>query len=158
MAPISASLASLKSRIRRILMTCAFIVAAVAPLVSETPATQSAILPGHVLGILPRATHLPRNPERSNDQVAIEVVLRVTDEGGFWSFSRELEGPNSQNYHKPIQTEEFTARFGPTEKTYDRVLDYLKKRIHAGRGLEQSPDPHRSRHPGAGRISFERID
>lgn len=126
MAPLPASLAPLKSRIR-LMLTCASFVAAVLPLAAQMPVAQTAVLPGHVLGILPKATHLPRNPERGNDQVTIEIVLRVTDEGGFMSFSQELEDPNSPNFHKPIQPEEFTARFGPTQEAYDKVLDYLEK-------------------------------
>jgi hypothetical protein len=159
MARIPASLAPLKSRVRRILMMWAFIVAVVAPLVSQTPARGSAILPEHGPGILPKATHLPRNSERSNDQVTFEAVSRVTDEGGFWSFSRELEDANSSNFHKPIAREEFTARFGRTQEAYEKVLDYLnKRRIHAGRRLERPPDPDRSRLPGVGRKGFQRVD
>ena len=99
--------------------------ASVLPVTAQT-GTQTTTLPGHVLGILPKATHLARNPARENDMVMIEVVLRLSDEAGFKAFSAELEDPASPNYHKPILPSEFTTRFGPTQEAYDQVLEYLQ--------------------------------
>jgi hypothetical protein len=121
----AAPLKSLRSLIRRVLM-CAIFVAAVLPLIAQTPGTQTTTLPGHVLGILPKATHFARNPARENDTVMIEVVLRLSDEAGFKAFSAELEDPTSPSYHKPLLPTEFTARFGPTQEAYDQVLEYLQ--------------------------------
>jgi hypothetical protein len=126
MTPFPATLAPLISHIRRMLMSAIF-VAAVLPLTAQTPGAQTATLPGHVLGILPKATHLSRDPERENDIVTAEVVLRLSDEAGFKAFMAELEDPDSPNYHHPLQPNEVTARFGPSQEAYDKALDYLEQ-------------------------------
>ncbi len=78
MTPFSATLAPLVAHIRRMLMS-AILVAAVLPLSAQTPVAQTATLPGHVLGILPKANHLARDPQRGNDEITIEVVLKPAD-------------------------------------------------------------------------------
>jgi hypothetical protein len=126
MTPFSATLAPLVAHIRRMLMS-AILVAAVLPLSAQTPVAQTATLPGHVLGILPKANHLARDPQRGNDEITIEVVLKPSDEQGLATFLKELEDSNSPNYHRPLEPSEVTARFGPTLEAYDKVLDYFEQ-------------------------------
>lgn len=123
---VPAQFAALKSSIRSLLML-SFAFAAVLPLAAQAPNAEVATLPGHVLGILPEATHLARDPQRGNDLITIEVVLKPSDEEGLRAFNKELENPNSPNYHRPLEPSEVMARFGPTQEAYDKVLDYFQQ-------------------------------
>jgi hypothetical protein len=119
-----AKIAPLRSHIHRMLMSVVLVVA-VQPLIAQTTTAQIATLPGHVLGILPKATLLARDQQRGNDLITLEVVLRTSDELGLAAFVKDLEDPSSPNYHAPLQPSDVTARFGPTQDTYEKVLDYF---------------------------------
>src|SRR5581483_9297147 len=41
-------------------------------------------------------------------------------------FLRDLENPRSPNYHHYLTPEQFTERFGPTEKDYAAVMDFAR--------------------------------
>ncbi len=124
MTRIPAPIATLKTRIRCLLMLASAF-SAVLPLAAQEPSAATVSLPGQVLDILPKATHLARDPQRENDIVTIEVVLKPADEEGLRAFLKELEDPDSPNYHQPLEPSEVTARFGPTQEAYDKVLDYF---------------------------------
>ncbi|MGD0890959.1 MAG: IPT/TIG domain-containing protein [Terracidiphilus sp.] len=116
--------ALLRSHIRGMLMSV-IVVAAIQPFAAQPRGAQTAALPGHVLGILPEATPLARDPQRNNDLITLEVVLKPSDQQGLSAFLKDLEDPSSPNYHAPLQPSDVTARFGPTQDTYDKVLDYF---------------------------------
>jgi len=126
MTRFSATFAPVIANIRPLAVLALF-VAATFPVFAQAPTAPNATLPGHVLGILPKATHLTRNAEQDNDIVTAEVVLKLSDESGFKAFSADLEDPNSPDYHRPIQPDEFTARFGPSQDAYDQVREYLEQ-------------------------------
>jgi len=89
---------------------------------------QTATLHGHVLGILSKATVLPRTPAQSTEPLTLTVVLNLSDPAGFDKYRRGLDDPKSPNFHKRISRSDLTARFGPTQQAYDSVLAYLQQK------------------------------
>ena len=97
------------------------------PLPAQSPGGPLTTLHGHVLGRLHEATLLPRTAERARQPLTICIILNRGDDAGFEEFERELNDPNSSQYHKTLSLSEFTARFGPTQQAYDAVLAYLQQ-------------------------------
>ncbi|MGB6690664.1 MAG: IPT/TIG domain-containing protein [Terracidiphilus sp.] len=126
MKSLPATLESLKSHIRCILM-CAFLAAAALPLAAQAPVAPTETLAGHVLPALARATRLPHSARMDDEPITLTVMLNLSDEGGAKALEREIGDPNSQNFSRTISPAEFTSRFGPTQEAYDAVLDYLRQ-------------------------------
>ena len=105
-------------------MLCVPLLLTISATAQEGP---TVFLAGHVLGILPNATPLPRDPQKGQEPLTICVLLNVSDQEGFDAFGRDFSDPSSHNYGKTITAAEFTASFGPTQQAYDTVLAYLKE-------------------------------
>jgi hypothetical protein len=97
------------------------------PMAVPAQSLPTATLPGHVLGILPNATPLPRDPAAGQQPLTLGVLLNLSDQAGFDAFGKDFKDPNSPNYHKTIGAADLAARFGPTQEAYDSVLAYLQQ-------------------------------
>jgi len=57
----------------------------------------------------------------------LDLVLPLRNEAGLESLLSDLYDPNSGLYHHFLTVPEFTARFGPSQKDYDAVVQFAKK-------------------------------
>ncbi len=60
----------------------------------------------------------------TNLQLAIGLPLR--DSAGLSNLLRDIYNPASPSYHLYLTPQEFTARFGPTELDYQKVMDFAR--------------------------------
>jgi subtilase family serine protease len=56
----------------------------------------------------------------------LDVVLPLRDQAGLDAFLAELYNPASSNYRNYLTPSEFTERFGPTQRDYDAVVQYVQ--------------------------------
>jgi subtilase family serine protease len=56
----------------------------------------------------------------------LDIVLNMRDRAGLQAFLADLYEPSSPSYRKFLTPQEFTAKFGPTQKDYDAVLNWAK--------------------------------
>lgn len=82
------------------------------------------LLPDHVPGIISALTPKGRLPATNILHLAIGLPLR--DPAGLDKFLEEIYNPASQNYHRFLTPEEFTSRFGPSEKDYAAVKEFAR--------------------------------
>lgn len=60
----------------------------------------------------------------TNLQLAVGLPLR--DAAGLDNFLRQLWDPASPGYHKYLTPQEFTARFGPSQQDYQKVMAFVQ--------------------------------
>src|SRR5262249_8818581 len=82
------------------------------------------LLKGHVPKEVAHLQPTGRLPATTNLYLAIGLPLR--DPQGLTNFLQQLYDPASTNYHHYLSSEEFTERFGPTEKDYQTVNTFLQ--------------------------------
>lgn len=113
----------------RVGLVCVLLsVAVVLPLAAQDQSGPLVTLPGHVLGVLPKAAKQAQNlAQPSQQSLTLTVVLNLSDRAGFASFAADFENPDSPNYHHTLRVGEFAERFGPSQEAYDRVLAYLQQ-------------------------------
>jgi subtilase family serine protease len=63
----------------------------------------------------------------SNQIMNLDIVLPLRNEAGLEGLLSDLYDPNSGLYHHFLTVPEFTARFGPSQKDYDAVVQFAKK-------------------------------
>jgi hypothetical protein len=78
----------------------------------------------HVPPAAARLTPVGNLPGSQRLNLAIGLPLRNQQE--LDTLLQQLYNPASPNYHRYLTPEEFTARFGPTEKDYQAVMDFAK--------------------------------
>jgi len=92
-----------------------------------TTAYQAAALPvltHHVrdvvaTGATPAVGTLP-----AEQVLKLDLVLPLSDEAGLQSFLSELYDPTSPSYRNFLTVKEFTAKFGPSQASYDAVVAF----------------------------------
>jgi len=57
----------------------------------------------------------------------LNIVLPLRDQAGLHTFLRRLYDPNNPAYRHFLTVQEFTDRFGPTQKNYDATVQFAKK-------------------------------
>ena len=82
------------------------------------------ILPGHVPPVVSSLTAKGLLPATNQLNLAIGLPLR--DAPGLGNFLAQLYDPASPNFRQFLTTEEFTARFGPTEQDYEAVKNFAR--------------------------------
>jgi kumamolisin len=97
------------------------------PLAAQRAGSPTLTLPGHVIRSLANATLLPHTSEMDEEPIQLTVVFNLSDPQGAQSLEDDVSDPNSQNFGKIIGANEYTSRFGPTQKVYDSVRTYLEK-------------------------------
>jgi len=71
-----------------------------------------------------RAQAIGRLP--ANQVMQLNVVLPVRDQAGLDVFVRDVNDPSSFSYRQFLTPQQFTERFGPTQKEYDAVVRYVE--------------------------------
>jgi kumamolisin len=61
-----------------------------------------------------------------NQVLQLDLVLQIRDQAGLDSFLKDLYDPTSPSYRQFLTPQEFTARFGPTQESYDTVVRFAK--------------------------------
>ncbi len=64
---------------------------------------------------------------RANQMMTLNVVLPLRDQTGLDSFLKTLYNPASPSYRRFLTVQQFTDRFGPSQKDYEAVLKLLTK-------------------------------
>jgi len=62
----------------------------------------------------------------ATQSLRFDIVLPVRDEAGLKNFLRELYDPSSLSYKNYLTVEQFTERFGPTQKDYDALIRFAR--------------------------------
>src|SRR5438477_3737326 len=76
-------------------------------------------LPGHVPAAVALLPAVGRLADTNRLDLAFELPLRNRET--LTNLLRQLYDPTSPNYHRYLTTEQFTARFGPTESDYEQL-------------------------------------
>ena len=84
-------------------------------------------LPKHVLGVLPKATKLPRTPQAADETLTLTLLLNRDDQAGFDALVNGILDPTSSNYRHYVSQTDLTARFGPSQQDYNAVLAFLQQ-------------------------------
>ncbi len=58
----------------------------------------------------------------SNYVLQLDLVLQLSDQAGLDSFLKALHDPTSPSYRQFFDTQQFTARFGPSQSDYDTLV------------------------------------
>ena len=56
----------------------------------------------------------------------IDIVMAVRDQAGLDNFLKEVYDPSSSSYRNFVSPEQFTQRFGPTQKDWDALVRFAK--------------------------------
>jgi kumamolisin len=89
-------------------------------------------IPGHVLSALAHASEVNQPLDahghllHDSDPITITIVLKRDDQAGFDRYLKEIYDPHSKNFHRYLKQREIARRFGPSERTYDAMLAYLR--------------------------------
>jgi kumamolisin len=108
----------------RVVMSAALALLA-SPLGAQTP--DHATLPGHVIRALEHATRLPHTPQMDNERITVTVVLKLSDPQGARFLAADYSNPASLNYGRTIGLPELSARFGPSQDAWNKVLAYVRQ-------------------------------
>jgi subtilase family serine protease len=87
---------------------------------------QSQLLTRHVRevtlnGQAPLVGHLP-----SNQSMRLVLVLPLRNQDALDTLLQDLYNPSSPSYRQFLTVDEFTAKFGPTQRDYDAVVQFAK--------------------------------
>src|SRR5579884_2427766 len=93
---------------------------------AQTPPPQVQ-LPGHTLPVLPRAAQAATAATAGSQAITLTIVLNRSDESGFVRLLQQIETPGSAEYQHFVSQADLTARFGPSQAAYDRVLKFLQQ-------------------------------
>jgi subtilase family serine protease len=101
-------------------------VAIVGSILVPTSATAQQILHGHVPEAIAHL-HLPPTGRLAvTNELRLAIGLAPRDLQGLDKFIQELYSPASTNYHHYLTPAQFTERFGPAEKDYQALIDFVK--------------------------------
>jgi len=64
---------------------------------------------------------------KSDQLMTLNVVLPLRDSAGLNSFLNAVYDPKNMAYRHFLTVPQFTERFGPSQKDYNRVVDFLRK-------------------------------
>jgi subtilase family serine protease len=56
----------------------------------------------------------------------LDLVLPLKDQAGLTAFLKDIANPKSANFRHYLTVEQFTERFGPTQESYDAVVNFAK--------------------------------
>ncbi len=102
---------------------CAFVLLCIG---AAAQAQQHAAMTSHVpeivsSGVTPLVGHLP-----SSQRLSLAISLPLRNEAELDDLLQRIYDPQSPSFHKYLNVEEFTDRFGPTESDYEAALSFAK--------------------------------
>ena len=62
----------------------------------------------------------------ASQELQLDLVLPIRDQAGLAKFLGEVYDPASPSYHQFLTVQQFTDKFGPTQKDYDAVVQFAK--------------------------------
>ena len=62
----------------------------------------------------------------ASQELQLDLVLPIRDQAGLTKFLGEVYDPASPSYHQFLTVQQFTDKFGPTQKDYDAVVQFAK--------------------------------
>ena len=93
-------------------------------LAPSAPAAPLQTLSGHVPAAVAQLQPTGRLPATNRLHLAVGLAPRNRD--GLEKLLRNLQDPHSPSYHQYLSLEEFTSRFGPTERDYQKAMDFAQ--------------------------------
>jgi uncharacterized repeat protein (TIGR01451 family) len=91
---------------------------------AQSPANELQTLSGHVPRAAKSLNPVDRLPGTQRLSLAIGLPLR--NQAELARLIEQLYAPGSPEFHKYLTTDQFTAKFGPTEKDYQAVIAFAK--------------------------------
>ncbi len=111
--------------IRKLEKTVFTVVAAILSSMTTAGVAQS-VMTHHVRETVRSGESAPVGRLPQNQVLQLDIVLPLRDPAGLKRFLSEVYNPKSPNFRHFVTPAEFTARFGPTQEQYDRVLSFAK--------------------------------
>jgi hypothetical protein len=93
-------------------------------LAPSAPAAALQTLRGHVPAAVAQLRPTGRLPATNRLHLAVALAPRNRD--ALEKLLRDLQDPHSPSYHQYLSLEEFTSRFSPTEKDYQKAMDFAR--------------------------------
>ncbi len=81
-------------------------------------------LPGHVPAIVSKLQ--PSGKLAGETNLTLAIGLPLHNQGALNNLIAAIYDPSSPQYHHYLSSEEFVARFGPTQEEYDSVVQFAK--------------------------------
>ena len=91
------------------------------------PSGSTVRLQGHLLRALEQAATIKIGP-MADVPLTITLVLNRFDQPGFEKYFYDVYDPHSANFHHFLRPVQISDRFGPSQDSYDSVLNYLQER------------------------------
>src|SRR6202142_52295 len=111
----------MKPRISLSPWLCLWLVSLTVPVVSAAPLqVMRGPVPAAVSGLQPLGLFGGTN------RLNLAIGLPLRNREALTNLLREIYDPGSPNYHHYLTPEQFTERFGPTEKDYRAVIAFTK--------------------------------
>jgi subtilase family serine protease len=103
-----------------------FLLVAAMCVVAALPSKAENLLTQHVreavrTGAAPALAEMP-----AGQTMQLDVVLPLSDAAGLKAFLQQVYNPASPSFRQFLTPTEFTARFGPTQASYDATVSYLE--------------------------------
>lgn len=82
-------------------------------------------LPGHVPAVVSRLQ--PKGQLAATNTLSLAIGLPLRNREALTNLLQQIYDPASPNYHHYLTPEQFTARFGPTERDYQQVIGFAQQ-------------------------------
>jgi len=109
---------------KSLLKICVGLAVSSATVFSGVAASGLVTLPGHVPAAVSRLQPNGLLPAAASLHLAIGLPVR--NQRSLDNLLQQINDPASPNYHQYLTPEQFTARFGPTEQDYQKVIDFAR--------------------------------
>lgn len=100
--------------------------AAAVLMLAATHSEAQSVLTHHVRDAVRTGAAQPMAALPAQQTLSLDIVLPLSDRAGLRTFLADIYDPKSPNYRHFLTVSEFTARFGPTQESYDAVVAYAR--------------------------------
>jgi uncharacterized repeat protein (TIGR01451 family) len=83
------------------------------------------IIKGHLPAVIQQKNLQSTGELPAETRLNLAIGLPLRNKGEFTDLLRQLYDPASPNYKKYLTTDQFTARFGPSQEDYDKLKNFL---------------------------------
>src|SRR5271154_5190002 len=95
-------------------------------LVAPARAAERQVLHGHVVRAVTELNLQPVGKLASSTNLDLVIGLPLRNQEALTNLLQQQYAPTSPQYHHWLTPEEFTAKFGPTERDYQAVIEFAK--------------------------------
>jgi subtilase family serine protease len=96
------------------------------PILPASSAADLQVLRGHVPEAVSQLKLQPISRLPATDRLKMTIGLPLRNREALTNLVQQIYDPTSTNFHRYLTPSQFTARFGPTEEDYQRVLNFAK--------------------------------